>query len=175
MAIEKFAFGSDTHGVQSQKDILQHFSRIELTFSFIKLPVFFFQERIKIEQYRIISSIQILQSGLIGNVPFLIQFLQHNLYDIHFPLGKFFVGTEKILQEADMLGKPGPDPECLRRIRVFRSAGIIPELRFQRIDDILPTHQIDIAAAKIPGQIHILHFRIQVAASHAGFPHINQQ
>ena len=66
------------------------------------------------------------------------------------------------------------DVKGLRRILILRAAVFIPCFRFQHIDDKLTGHKVDKAAAEVIGQILVLHFRIEGAHIHAGFPEIGE-
>ena len=74
-----------------------------------------------------------------------------------------------------MLGQAGADAEGLRRIQILRASRIIPGLWLQRIDEKLPAHQVNKAAAQVICQVLIFHFWIQSHDPHAGFPQVGEQ
>lgn len=60
---------------------------------------------------------------------------------------EILVGTEKVLQEGDVLGQQGAFAKGLRRIGGIGVTTIIPALGFQYIDDVLSGHEVSKAAA----------------------------
>ena len=71
-----------------------------------------------------------------------------------------------------------PRPLAKRRGRIFIVSLLavhVPYLGFQRVDDVLPAHEVDEAAAKVPGKVDQLMLWIETDHALSGFDDIGQQ
>jgi len=160
--------------VQPQQDILQKLCGIELATVLVKGFVFFLNQPIQVGQNGIVLGGQPVKLGAVADAELGIQLLQHDFDGVDLPVRKVLVGSEKILEKGNVLTELTADAKGLRRILVLRATVFIPCFRFQHIDDELSGHEVNEASTEVIGQILVLHFRIEGAHIHAGFPKITQ-
>ena len=89
---------------------------------------------------------------MVVHAPVLIQPLQHQFNSVDVPVAEILVSPEEVLQEGDVLAQAGALPEGGRGFGVILALGI-PQLRLQRIDEILSAHEIRKASAQVGTEI----------------------
>ena len=74
-----------------------------------------------------------------------------------------------------MLREPGRLPEGHGSVLVILKRIICPGFGFQRVDNVVPGHDIDVAAAKGIAELFVLRFRVKAYDTFSGLTDVGQQ
>ena len=135
MPVEEPGVRAAAHGMKPQQQIPQHFPRIKT--GGVIVVIGSLDRIVEVGEDGVILWSHRREVGAVGDVPFLIEPLHHQLQRVDVGRVEALVDAEHIPQEGDVLGEQRP-PESVRRVRVFRSTAIIPAARLQQVDAVLP-------------------------------------
>ena len=178
VTVEELAVGAAAHGVHPQQHLLQKFTGIQGIFFSVIVLICFFDHIVQVGHDGIVGGLQSCEVGIIIQAPPVIEPLQHQFDGVDVTVGEVFVGFEEVFQKGDVLGQLGLLPEghgrfqillcLLRRIRT-------PQLRLQRVYDVLAAHHIGEASTEIGAEI--LQLMLSIKAQHllAALQHIAEQ
>ena len=136
MPIEEPGVCAAAHGMEPQQQIPQHFPRVEAVCGLV-MVVAFLNGVIEVREDGVIGRLHSGKVRAVGNVPFFIQALHHQLQRVDVGRIEALVDAEHIPQEGDVLGEQR-STESVRRVRVFRPAAIVPAAGLQQVDAVLP-------------------------------------
>ena len=172
MPIKEPGVRATAHGMEPQQQIPQHFPRIKT--GGVIVVIGFLDRIVEVGEDGVILRPRRREVRAVGDVPFFIQALHHQLQRVDVGRIEALVDAEHIPQEGDVLGEQRP-PESVRRVRVFRPAAIVPAAGLQQVDAVLPTEVVQKAAAQ--GAALVLHLMLGVQRDHAfaRLPHIAEQ
>ena len=125
MPVEKFAFGSDTHGIQSKTKLAEQVFREQRFRSFLVLHILAFHHGVQIRHHRIVIGFQLIVVGIVCDAEFGIEAGEQNFKCVDLCVVKIFIDSEKVLEIGDVLREPGGFAECLGRVCV----GFAPVVR----------------------------------------------
>ena len=146
--------------MKSQKHLLEQIPGVQGIFLLIVVLVGVLNHLVEVGQDGVVHRPEAGEIGAVVDAPFFVHPLQHQLNGVDVPVCEVLVGAEKILQERDVLAEPGLLPERLRRLGIVLAVHI-PHLGFQRIDAVLPSHEVHETAAQISAELSHLVLRVQ--------------
>ena len=154
MSIEELCVRTLAHGMQSQQHFLQELFRIEQMGVGIVAFEFFFDQVIEVREDRIVLRSHSAEVAPLRDTPFCVELGHHDLDGVNVHIAEILVGTEKVLEEGNMLCQQSAFAEGFRCCRIVRVTAVIPAFRLQHIDDVLSRHKVGKAAAH--GLAHFL-------------------
>ena len=135
MPIKETGVRAAAHGMEPQQQSPQHFPRIKT--GGVIVVIGFLDRIVEVGEDGVIGRLHSGKVRAVGDVPLLIEPLYHQLQRVDVGRIEALVDAEHIPQEGDVLGEQRP-PKGIRRIRVVRSAAIVPAARLQQVDAVLP-------------------------------------
>ena len=99
MPVEKLAFGSDTHGVQSETKLAEQIFCEQRFRSFLVLHILAFHNLVQIRHYGIIPGSELRIIRVIMDAEFAVEPCQENFKRVDLCIVKIFVNPEEILQK----------------------------------------------------------------------------
>ena len=87
---------------------------------------------------------------------------------------EILVDSEEVLEVGDVLGEASCLAECFGGILIHIIGVVRPLLGFERIDDILATHEVNVATSEVVCQILILLFRVKAEDGFAGHSRVGK-
>ena len=136
MPVEEPGIRAAAHRMEPQQQIPQHLPRIKAVCTIV-MVIAFLNGIVEVGEDGVILWSHRREVRAVGNVPFFIQALHHQLQRVDVGRIEALVDAEHIPQEGDVLGEQRP-PESVRRVRVFRPAAIVPAAGLQQVDAVLP-------------------------------------
>ena len=161
MSVEKLAFRTLAHGVDSETDFTEKlFGEERLGTCFVLVELFLCQG-IQVFHNRIVGVLDLGEVGVVVDAEVVVQLRYEDLERIDVCVGKILVGTEEVLEVGDVLTEHGGLAEGFGSILVGDLVLIGPAFGLQGIDDILATHKVDIASTEVVAKVFILLLCVQ--------------
>ena len=174
MPVEKLAFGSDTHGIQSETKLAEQVFREQRFRSFLIPLVLALHHGVQIRHYRIVIGFQLIVLGIVCNTELAVEPCQQNLKCVDLCVIKIFIDSEKVLEIGDMLRESGGFAECLGRVCVGFAPVVRPFFWLQWVYDIFTGHKVYIATAEIVTEVFVFLLGIQADNRFSRHPQIDK-
>ena len=174
VTVKEFAFSTNAHGVESKAEFTKEVFGEERLRAFLVFHILIFHDGVQVCHDGIVGSLELVVIGVIVNAKLSVEPCQKDFECIDLSVIEILIDSEEVFEVGDVLGETSRLAECFGSI-IFHIIGVVrPLLGFKRIDDILATHEVNVATSEVIGQILILLFRVKAEDGFAGHSRVGK-
>ena len=174
VSIEELAFSTDAHGVESKAEFTEEVFGEERLRAFLVLHILILYDGVQVSHDGIVLGFELVIVGVIMNAELAVEPCQKDFKCIDLSVIEILVDSEEVLEVGDVLGEASCLAECFGCIVIHIIGVVRPLLGFKRINDILATHEVNVATSEVVCQILILLFRVKAEDGFAGHSRVGK-
>ena len=174
VSIEELAFSTNAHGVESKAEFTEQVFCEEGFCAFLVFHIFILYDGVQVSHDGIVLGFELVIVGVIMDAELAVESCQKDFKCIDLSVIEILVDSEEVFEVGDVLGETCRLAECFGGIIIHIIGVVRPLLGFKRVDDILTTHEVNVATSEVIGQILILLFRVKAEDGFAGHSRVGK-
>ena len=155
VSVEELTFSTYAHGVESKAEFTKKVFGEKRLRAFLVLHILILYDGVQVSHDGIVLGFELVIVGVIMDAELAVEPCQKDFKCIDLSVIEILIDSEEVLEVGDVLGEASCLAECFGGIVIHIIGVVRPLLGFERIDDILTTHEVNVATTEVIGQILI--------------------